>query len=153
MQVTTERIITVNEAHGLLKDRQKQGNLSYEQQNTLNYLEDLVKLDDKDSDKMVKELKGIGFTEWQAVKATDLLPKKEEELKIVLAGSGAIEDGVLKKAFEIVKNYKKDAKEPAKTKKVEPAPKEAEKPQISEDESEKQKTADAAEDATEEKTE
>ena len=122
MQVMKEHIVTVNTAHSLLKQRQTEGNLSYEQQNTLNYLEDLIKLGDKDSDKMVKALKDAGLTEWQAVKVVDLLPKKEDELKIVLAGSGPVGDGQLKKAFEIVKEYRKGAKEPAKSKKVEPPP-------------------------------
>ncbi|MFH0713459.1 MAG: hypothetical protein V1722_02660 [Candidatus Micrarchaeota archaeon] len=125
MQVITEKIITVNEAHALLKERQKQGNLSYEQQNTLNYFEDLLKIDDKDAAKMVKELMDAGLTQWQAVKVTDLLPKKEEELKAILAGSGAIDASKLKSAFEIVKSYRKDSKEPAKTRKIEPTKQEA----------------------------
>lgn len=128
MQVITERIIAVNEALSLLKSRQKDGNLSYEQQNTLNYLEDLSKLDDKDAVKMVKALKESGLNEWQAVKVTDLLPKKEEEIKVVLAGSGTVSDDVVKKCFEIVKEYKKLAKEPAKTRKVEVATPAEEKP-------------------------
>ncbi len=132
MDVIKERIITVNEAHELLKQRQHDGNLSYEQQNTLNYLEDLLKLDDKDAAKMVKELKETGLTEWQAVKVTDLLPKKEEELKAIVLASGQASESALKKAFEIVKQYKKDAKEPAKTKKIEPAPQEPEKPKTEE---------------------
>lgn len=122
MQVINETIVTVNAAHELLKQRQKEGNLSYEQQNTLNYLEDLLKLDEKDSGKMLKELKAAGLTEWQAVKVADLLPKKEEELKLVLGGSGTVGDAALKKAFEVVKEYRKAAKEPAKTRKVEPLP-------------------------------
>ncbi len=121
MQVIHEKIITVNEAHALLKSRQKAGNLSYEQQNTLDYLEDLIKLSDKDAAKMVKELMTAGLTEWQAVKTTDLLPKKEEELKLVFAGSGGANEAVLKKAFDIVKEHRKEAKEPAKTRKIEAA--------------------------------
>ena len=50
MQVIREKIVTVNEALSLLTNRQKAGNLSYEQQNTLNYLEDLTKLDEKIND-------------------------------------------------------------------------------------------------------
>ncbi len=124
-----ERIVTVNEAHDLLKSRQKEGNLSYEQQNTLNYLEDLIKLEDKYAQKLVKELKETGLSEWQAIKAVDILPKKEDEFKIILAGSGPVNDAALKKAFEILKEYRKNAKEPAKTKKVEPLP-EVEKPTV-----------------------
>ncbi len=122
MQVIKENIITVNDAYELLKERQKEGNLSYEQQNTLNYLEDLIKLDNKEAKAMVKELSEAGLTQWQAVKVTDLLPKKEDELKLVLAGTGPVNEAELKKVFEIVKKYKKDSKEPAKTRKVEAAP-------------------------------
>ncbi|MDP3742462.1 MAG: hypothetical protein Q8R15_04050 [Candidatus Micrarchaeota archaeon] len=122
MEVIREKIVTVNEALSLLEQRQKEGNLSYEQQNTMNYLEDLSKLDSKDSEKMTKELKGAGLTEWQAVKVVDLMPKKEDELKVVLGGSGPLTEVVLKKVFEIAKEYRKLAKEPAKTRKVEAAP-------------------------------
>ena len=122
MQVVKEKIITSNEALSLLTDRQKQGNLSYEQQNTFNYLEDLIKLDDKVSQKMLAELKDAGLTEWQAVKVVDLLPKKEEELSIFVSGAELLNAEAAKKAIEISKNYRKKAKEPAKTKKVEPAP-------------------------------
>ena len=133
MQVEREKIVTVNEALELLKQRQREGNLSYEQQNTLNYLEDLVKLDDKDAAKLLKELKEVGLTEWQAVKIADLLPKKEDELKVILVGSGSVNDASLKKAFDIVKEYKKSAKEPAKSRKIEPLP---EKPVVDKTEKE-----------------
>ncbi len=117
MEVITERSITINEALSALKKRQKDGALSYEQQHTLNYLEDLVRLEDKDAAKLVKELKEIGLTESQAAKLCDLLPKKEEEVKLFLGT--AVKDDVAKKVFEAVKEFKKKASEPAKTKKIE----------------------------------
>jgi len=117
MEVITERSITINEALSALKKRQKDGALSYEQQHTLNYLEDLVRLEDKDAVKLVKELKEIGLTELQAVKLCDLLPKKEEEVKLFLGT--AVKEDVAKKVFEAVKEYKKKASEPTKTKKIE----------------------------------
>ncbi len=149
MEVIRERIVTVNEALSLLEQRQKEGNLSYEQQNTLNYLEDLSKLDKKESEKMVKELKAAGLTEWQAVKVTDLLPRKEDELRIVIAGSGSVTDAVLKKSFEIAKEYRKLAKEPAKSRKVEAAPV-APEPVKTEEGSEEKPASDEASEKTEE---
>ncbi len=130
MQVIKEEILTVNQAHNLLKERQKEGNLSYEQQNTLNYLEDLVKLDSKTHDKLLKELlEAAGLNSWQASKVVDLLPKKEDVLKIILTSGGPVNDETVKKVFEIIKKYRKDAKEPAKTKKVEVAEQKEEKKQ------------------------
>ncbi len=124
MQVTKEKILTINEAYGLIKNRQKEGNLSYEQQNTLNYLEDLLKLDDKVSEKIFKELQASGLSEWQAAKTIDLMPKKEDQLQTILASSGQVDSAMVKKAFEIIKKYKKETKEPAKSKKVEKLPEE-----------------------------
>ncbi len=145
MQIMKEKIVTVNEALSLLTQRQKEGNLSYEQQNTMNYLEDLVKLEDKDSEKMLKELRDAGLTEWQAVKVVDLMPKKEDELKVVLGGSGPLTDAILKKSFEIAKEYRKAAKEPAKTRKIEAAP----EPAVEEKATEAKESDEAEEKASE----
>lgn len=120
MELVTEKIVTVNEAFELLKNRRvKVGALSYEQQNTFDYLEDLIRLTDKNAASMKSELTKIGLNEECAVRIVNLLPKKEEELKLTLGDQINLNEDVLKKTLEISKSYLKDAKEPAKIKRME----------------------------------
>lgn len=120
MELVTEKYLTVNEAHQLLKSRRDQaGALSYEQQNSFDYLDDLVRLSDKDAKSMKSELVKAGLNEDCATRIINILPKKEDETKLILADQLGLEDSVIKAVTEISKTYVKDAKEPAKIKLVE----------------------------------
>ncbi len=120
MELVAEKHLTVNEAHQLLKSRRDQaGALSYEQQNTFDYLDDLIRLSDKDAKAMKSELTKAGLNEDCAARIVNLLPKKDDEVKLILADQVSISDDVIKAVCEISKTYLKDAKEPAKIKQVE----------------------------------
>lgn len=105
MKVIKEKTITVPEALVLLQKRQKEGELGYEQQNTLAYLQAEAKLDEKDAAELVKELKGLGLTDKQSVMLASIIPKKEEEVKLILSYEKTDVSG--DKVKEILKLLKK----------------------------------------------
>ena len=120
MELIAEKYLSVNEAYSLLKSRRDQiGALSYEQQNTFDYLDDLVRLSDKNAKAMNGELIKAGLNEDCANRIVNILPKKEDETKLILADQLGLGEAIIKTATEISKTYLKDAKEPAKIKQVE----------------------------------
>jgi DNA-directed RNA polymerase subunit F len=85
------------------------GELSYEQQNTLDYAEKFAKLSTKDADELEKKLREIsGLTEKQIVSIINILPKKEDELKAVVAKDKLeLDEEQIKTVAKIVKEYRK----------------------------------------------
>jgi DNA-directed RNA polymerase subunit F len=89
MNITNERSATLAEVQSLLKKRQKDGELSYEQSNSLAYAESFAKLDVKEAQSLDRALEKLGFLTPAARSGlVDLLPKKEDEVKAVLAREG-----------------------------------------------------------------
>lgn len=111
MKVVSEKLVSLPEALALLQKRQKEGELSYEQQNTLAYLQEFACLSAKDADSLKKELKELGFlNEFQIISLTNLLPKNEDEVKLILGGDRTGSSEQVKKVLEIVKRYKPSKK-------------------------------------------
>ena len=108
MRVLNEEPISIYEARKKVERRQKEGELAYEQQNTLDYLQSLSVLKGAETDKLVKELHGLGFlTEKQVVTLVNLLPKKLDLIKAILGPEGAeVSEEQLKQILKILKNYK-----------------------------------------------
>ncbi len=106
MKVISEKNVSLREALSLLEKRKKDGELGYEQQNTLDYLQEFAALNEKDSNALEKELCGLGLTEEQAISITNIMPKKEEEVRAVLAGNKTITLELVKNILKTVKKYK-----------------------------------------------
>lgn len=107
MQIVSQRPVSFAEAKALLAKRQKDGEMGYEQQNTLSYLEQFSKLNTKESDSLVKELIELGLSERQAVNVADLNPRKEDEVKtILLKDSPSIGAEEVKAVLKAVKKFK-----------------------------------------------
>ena len=102
------KLLNVDEALVLLQKRQKDGELSYEQQNTLTHLQAVAKLDAKEANALEKELEGLGFlSEKQVVMLVNLLPKKEEDVRFILTQEkNSLTPDQLKQVLKIIKEHK-----------------------------------------------
>ncbi|VVB67123.1 Uncharacterised protein [Candidatus Norongarragalina meridionalis] len=89
MKLVSEKPLAYSEALAVLEKRQKDGALSYEQQNTFDYLTAFAKITDKEAAELRKELIGMGVDERSATVIASVLPKKEEEVKTILGGKAS----------------------------------------------------------------
>jgi len=89
--------------------KEEPGELSYEQQNTLDYAQKFAKLTQKEAEELEKKLREIGaLNEKQVVSIINIMPKKEEELKAILAKDKMeLDEEQLKAVIKIVKEHRK----------------------------------------------
>lgn len=87
MELTKTRAVSAPEALKIMEKRQKDGELSYEQQNTLTHLEKAAKIPVKDADALEKTLSGleVKLTDKQIAMFITLLPKNADEIRQILA--------------------------------------------------------------------
>ncbi|MDP2718197.1 MAG: hypothetical protein Q8P02_05615 [Candidatus Micrarchaeota archaeon] len=87
MQLVKTTPVSAPEALELLQKRQKDGELGYEQQNTLTHLEKTAKLDAKTAKALKKALEktGVAISQEQACALVSLVPKNADEVRAVLA--------------------------------------------------------------------
>ncbi|HLD63023.1 MAG TPA: hypothetical protein VI875_04100 [Candidatus Norongarragalinales archaeon] len=107
MKVVSEKVLLYPEALELLEERKKAGELGYEQQNALAYLQSFNPgLSAKEARKLFEELKEAGLNEKQAMLVCNLLPKREDLLQVVLtADKSEITEDKVKDVLKIVKKY------------------------------------------------
>lgn len=118
MDVIKKKPLSLAEAFEMLKDR-KEETLSFEQQYAYSYLEDLSRLSLKDAEILAEKLKPFGLNETQIIKVVDLLPKKEDDLKMIISSVGAgLTAEQLKEIVKIIKSLKEKEKDVEKIKKV-----------------------------------
>jgi len=118
MEIIEKKPVTLAEAFELLKERKKE-NLSFEQQYAYDYLNDVLRLSEKDAESLAEKLKPFGLTDFQIVKIVDLMPKKEDELKMVISSAGSgITSEQLKEILKIIKTFKEKEKNVEKIKKI-----------------------------------
>lgn len=87
MELLKERAVSAPEALKIMEKRQKDGELSYEQQNTLTHLEKIAKMPAKDADALEKALSGLDLklSDKQQAMLITLLPKSADEIRQILA--------------------------------------------------------------------
>ncbi|MBU1197808.1 RNA polymerase Rpb4 family protein [Candidatus Micrarchaeota archaeon] len=109
MEQLNEKYITLSEAKDLLEKRKKDSELSYEQQNALDYLEKFAKLSKTESEKMKKELEGLGIlTDKQIVYLINIVPQKEDTVKAILSQEKLELNGEqVKTVLKVCKKYVK----------------------------------------------
>ncbi|MBI5228978.1 DNA-directed RNA polymerase subunit F [Candidatus Micrarchaeota archaeon] len=111
MELVKNEPITLAEVVALLKKRQADGELSYEQQNALDYAEKFSKVDVKAAKELMKELakiNGLGEKSAACVTIINILPKKEEEAKAILSKDKVeLPEESLKEIIKIIKKYRK----------------------------------------------
>ncbi len=107
MQLVSEKPLLLADAKALLDKRQKDGELSFEQQNTLTYLQEFVALGEKEAHELKKDLVKQGLSEAQAIDVVNLMPAKEEDLRNALGEArGSFNLEQLKSLLKIVKDAK-----------------------------------------------
>ncbi len=102
-----EKPITMQEVKELLKERKKEKDLTYEQDLTLKYASTFTKLPKAKTQKLLEELKKLEtLPEELAIKLVDLMPTKEEVIKIIPGKKDEVSEEDLKAALELIKKFK-----------------------------------------------
>ena len=103
----SEKPIGLGQALELLEKRKKDGELGYEQQNTLDYLAQFASLSAKEEKELMKELEALGFlNERHVAMLLALAPKKEDEVKSILAFDKSVFSGEqVKEVLKVVKKF------------------------------------------------
>ncbi|VVB65482.1 RNA polymerase Rpb4 [Candidatus Gugararchaeum adminiculabundum] len=111
-EMVGQKNATLSESLHILEEREKEGQLGFEQQATLDYLKKFAKLPKKKADELREELVKIeGVTEAAACKIVDMLPKTEDQLNAILSSArGKMGEKTAKEVLELVGKY--NPKEP-----------------------------------------
>ena len=85
MNVLTEEFVTDSEAKEILKHKEKQAELKFEQKNAMEILNKFSDFESEKIKKLVVELKGIErLREKQIIFIANFLPENREEMRVVL---------------------------------------------------------------------
>ncbi len=104
------RRASMPEVLSILEERQKSGDLGYEQQLVLEHATKFAKMKESDVKKMVKELGELGLEERLALKVVEIMPTEPNLMKLILAmdkNRQPADDEAVGKMLEVVKNYSK----------------------------------------------
>jgi len=106
MNIISEVEITDAEAKELLENREKEGELKYEQKGTLSVLRKFIKTEPEKIRKLVEELKSVErLREKQIVAIANFLPEDRDDLRAILHKEyTAFTSEEIDKILEIVKN-------------------------------------------------
>lgn len=111
MQVVSSKPLTLRQVEELLGQRKKDsdGNLEYEQANTLEYAEKFAQLTRAKEEDLEADIRKVTPLPDAALAAiVTLLPKNDEELKLILASEKLeLPAEQLKDVIKAVKKYKK----------------------------------------------
>ncbi|MDP7282119.1 MAG: RNA polymerase Rpb4 family protein [Candidatus Undinarchaeales archaeon] len=93
----------------IITERKKQGELSYEQNLTLEYCKKFIKLSTKDTAKLIEELVQLEkLNQSHAISLADVMPSNPEEVKLVFAKEHfVLGDEELSQILEILNKYRK----------------------------------------------
>ncbi len=105
MNVIEEKPVSYIKSKKILEEREKEGELSYEQKSSLEHLRKFSKLDD--DEKISEELRTIEkLREESIVKIVNNMPKTAEEVKIIFQKDIIdLADADVAKIIEITKKY------------------------------------------------
>ncbi|MFA4945976.1 MAG: RNA polymerase Rpb4 family protein [Candidatus Micrarchaeia archaeon] len=109
MQSLKEKPVSLAEAREIMEKRQKEGELSYEQQNTLDYLQQFSYLPVKKAKDLAKQLKALDcLTEAQIALLVNILPGKPTEIKVVLGveTEHPVSEDQVKEITALIKKFK-----------------------------------------------
>src|SRR3989344_1879707 len=96
------------EVKEVLSERNKDGELTYEQQHALDYSKKFTKVTPAKGEKLLKELREIeGLDEDFITKAIDILPIDMETARLISYKGSAITDDKIKQVVELTSKYAK----------------------------------------------
>lgn len=104
------RMASMPEVLSILEDRQKSGELGYEQQLVLEHATKFVKLKESDAKKMAKELGDLGLDDKLALKVIEIMPTEPNLMRLILAmdkNRQPADDEAVGKMLGVVKSYSK----------------------------------------------
>jgi DNA-directed RNA polymerase subunit F len=91
MEVKSERFVTSYEARKILKKREKEGELNYEQKNAFDYLNKFCKVPEKDVEALVQDLGKIEkLHERHIVAIVETMPADQEDIRLLFANERAV---------------------------------------------------------------
>ncbi len=107
-KIIEERPITASEARKILEEREKKGELNYEQKTALDHLSKFVKLKPEKAREALEELSKLDKIKPETgVKIVDTLPENEEDIRAIFAKERYVltkeEMGKILKAIEGLK--------------------------------------------------
>jgi len=107
MNILSEEVVPDVEAKTLLENREKEGELRYEQKNALELLRKSVKLDKEKNASLIEELKKVEkLREKQIVTIVNFLPEDRDDLRAVLQKEySALTNDEINLVLEILKKY------------------------------------------------
>lgn len=107
MNIISEELVSDVRAKELLENREKEGELKYEQKNTLEVLKKFIKLDSNKIDELVAELKKIEkLRDRQVISITNFLPEDKDDLRAVLHKDySSLTDEEIDNVLKTVKRY------------------------------------------------
>jgi DNA-directed RNA polymerase subunit F len=109
MEVKSEKFVPSYEAKKILAKRSKEGELNYEQKNAFDYLNKFCKVPEKDVEALIADLSKVGkLTERHIVSIVEMLPRGEDELRLLFANERAVlSDEEKKQILDAVKKHAK----------------------------------------------
>jgi len=85
-RLVNQEPLSLADVQELITKKKKEGELSYEQNLTLEYCKKFSKLSTKDTAKLVEELTQMEkLNSKQAIELCDIMPKKAEDVKLIFA--------------------------------------------------------------------
>ncbi|UCD03426.1 MAG: hypothetical protein JSV63_02235 [Candidatus Aenigmatarchaeota archaeon] len=109
MEILTEKTVTSYDAKKIIKKREKEGELNYEQKNALDYLSKFKKLPEKNVQELLAGLNKIEKLKENHVAAiVETMPKDEDDLRILFASERIVlEDNEKQQILSAVKKASK----------------------------------------------
>ena len=116
-KIIEEKILTLTEVKDMLKERKKQSDLNYEQEQAYDYAKNFSKLTKTKAEKLISDLKEIeGMNTEIAINIVNILPTEKEILSLLIPKDSEIKQENFSKIIELVKKHGgKELSERAKT--------------------------------------
>jgi DNA-directed RNA polymerase subunit F len=109
MEILSEKVVSSYEAKKILKKREKEGELNYEQKNALDYLSKFKKLPEKNVQELLEGLGKVEKLKENHVAAiVETMPKDEDDLRLLFANERIVLEDNEKQA--ILSTVKKSSK-------------------------------------------
>lgn len=107
MNIISEELIASVKARELLEGMEKEGELKYEQKNSLDVLKKFIKIDSNKIDELVAELKKIEkLRDRQIISIANFLPEDRDDLRAVLHKDySSLTDEEIDAVLKTVKRY------------------------------------------------
>lgn len=107
LNIISEELIASVKARELLESREKEGDLKYEQKNSLDVLKKFIKIDSNKIDELVAELKKIEkLRDRQIISIANFLPEDRDDLRAVLHKDySSLTDEEIDAVLKTVKRY------------------------------------------------